>query len=56
MSYKSKKFRAFAHSANLWVMVHHRVVKIESLEVVKAGAPDIAGHWRFELGTKLGKF
>ena len=41
--------------ANLWVMVHDRVVKIKSLEVVKAGAPDITWHWRFELGAELSK-
>ena len=36
-------------------MIHDRVVQVESLEVVKTSAPNIAWHWRFKLGTKLSK-
>ena len=42
-------------AANLGMMVHDRIVKIESLEVVKTCSPDISRHWRLELGTKLSK-
>merc|ERR1719342_918136 len=35
------------------MMIHHGIVKIEPLEIMKTGAHDISRHWRNKLPAKI---